>query len=220
MASLSLHSLLAAGACLVSSASAINAALVGTWSTKSAKVLTGSVCYYSWNRREGVGSDSILKGKGLIWGCRACTILSMIVLLNQVILGSRIRLRRMGFMRRPTTEQFGTVRWTLEVEADEDTNGEIATKPSCPQAIMQFQHGTFTENADGSLSLSPFSVDGRQLQSNPCAGDNSVYTRYNQSETMEVCYLPLKMFEPIHWCLPEIPSLHRPLHENDPSRSL
>lgn len=43
MASLSLQSLLVASAYLFTSSSAINANLVGTWSTKSAKVLTGPV---------------------------------------------------------------------------------------------------------------------------------------------------------------------------------
>ncbi|OWP03466.1 hypothetical protein B2J93_7484 [Marssonina coronariae] len=57
--------------------------------------------------------------------------------------------------------------------------------PSCPAAIMQFQHGTVVENTDGSLSLTPFSVDGRQLLSDPCEGDKAIYTRYNQSETMK-----------------------------------
>ncbi|KAI0999491.1 hypothetical protein K3495_g8708 [Podosphaera aphanis] len=57
--------------------------------------------------------------------------------------------------------------------------------PSCPQAILQFQHGTFVENADGSLTLSPFAVDGRQLQSDPCSSRYALYTRYNQSETMQ-----------------------------------
>ena len=45
------------------------------------------------------------------------------------------------------------------------------------------------ENADGSLDLTPISVDGRQLQSSPCDGDTSTYSRYNQSEKMEVCSL-------------------------------
>jgi len=41
-------------------------------------------------------------------------------------------------------------------------------------------------NSDLSLSLSPFSVDGRQLQSDPCSSTKkSTYTRYNQSETMK-----------------------------------
>lgn len=52
---------------------------------------------------------------------------------------------------------------------------------------MQWQHGKFVLNADGSLSLSPFSVDGRQLQSAPCTADSATYTRYNQSETLQVC---------------------------------
>lgn len=51
---------------------------------------------------------------------------------------------------------------------------------------MQWQHGSYTINANGSLSLSPIEVDGRQLLSNPCASKNSIYTRYNQSEYFEV----------------------------------
>ncbi|WEW59576.1 Reversal of tor2 lethality [Emydomyces testavorans] len=47
---------------------------------------------------------------------------------------------------------------------------------------MQFQHGTYSVEADGSLVLTPFAVDGRQLVSNPCKGKNSVYFRYNQTE--------------------------------------
>ncbi|RKF56476.1 Protein rot1 [Erysiphe neolycopersici] len=58
------------------------------------------------------------------------------------------------------------------------------TKPSCPKAILQFQHGKFIENLDGSLTLMPFAVDGRQLLSDPCT-KHAVYTRYNQTETMK-----------------------------------
>jgi hypothetical protein len=48
---------------------------------------------------------------------------------------------------------------------------------------MQFQHGTFTKVAsNGSLLLSPFGVDGRQLMSNPCSSKTSVFSRYNQPE--------------------------------------
>ncbi|MCJ1232280.1 Reversal of tor2 lethality [Varicellaria rhodocarpa] len=56
------------------------------------------------------------------------------------------------------------------------------TTPTCPQGIMQYQHGTFKKAANGSLFLTPFGVDGRQLLSSPCAYQNSIYTRYNQSE--------------------------------------
>ncbi|RKF80381.1 Protein rot1 [Golovinomyces cichoracearum] len=59
------------------------------------------------------------------------------------------------------------------------------TKPSCPKAILQFQHGTYSENPDGSLVLTPFSVDGRKLVSDPCSSNHAVYTRYNQTEIMK-----------------------------------
>ena len=59
--------------------------------------------------------------------------------------------------------------------------------PACPSAIMQWQHGSFTYNSNGSLSLTPIAVDGRQLLSSPCEGSNSIYTRYNQTELFEVC---------------------------------
>ena len=80
---------------------------------------------------------------------------------------------------------------TPELDADirEYTDESIATNPACPQAIMQFQHGTVVQNSDNSLSFSPFAVDGRQLQSNPCVSSTSTYTRYNQSETMSVCQI-------------------------------
>ena len=61
-----------------------------------------------------------------------------------------------------------------------------AQNPACPKAIMQFQHGTFTKEANGSLILTPFGVDGRQLLSDPCKYKNSVYTRYDQIEMIKV----------------------------------
>lgn len=56
------------------------------------------------------------------------------------------------------------------------------SKPDCPKAIIQWQHGTYKINDNGSLSLDPIKVDGRQLYSDPCANDHSIYTRYNQTE--------------------------------------
>ena len=50
---------------------------------------------------------------------------------------------------------------------------------------MQWQHGSFTKQANGSLVLVPIAVDGRQLYSDPCSYKTSVYTRYNQSELFE-----------------------------------
>ncbi|KAI9799492.1 MAG: Reversal of tor2 lethality [Piccolia ochrophora] len=57
--------------------------------------------------------------------------------------------------------------------------------PKCPRGIMQFQHGQYALNAAGSLKLRPFAVDGRQLMSDPCKYSESVYTRYNQTETFK-----------------------------------
>ncbi|KAK6439403.1 Reversal of tor2 lethality [Oleoguttula sp. CCFEE 5521] len=57
--------------------------------------------------------------------------------------------------------------------------------PACPSGIMQWQHGGWVMNANGSLSLTPIAIDGRQLLSEPCKGGNSVYTRYNQTELFE-----------------------------------
>ncbi|GAD95896.1 hypothetical protein CIMG_08168 [Paecilomyces variotii No. 5] len=56
------------------------------------------------------------------------------------------------------------------------------SSPDCPKGIMQWQHGKYSKEPNGSLILTPFEVDGRQLLSSPCAGDQSAYTRYNQSE--------------------------------------
>ncbi|KAL6717171.1 Reversal of tor2 lethality [Lecanora helva] len=56
------------------------------------------------------------------------------------------------------------------------------TNPECPQGIIQWQHGKYQKNANGSLSLFPFEVDGRQLLSDPCSYHNSVFTRYKQFE--------------------------------------
>ncbi|KAL1992071.1 hypothetical protein VTN49DRAFT_4103 [Thermomyces lanuginosus] len=56
------------------------------------------------------------------------------------------------------------------------------SNPECPKAVMQWQHGTYSVKSNGSLVLTPFASDGRQLFSDPCAGDTSVYTRYNQTE--------------------------------------
>lgn len=51
---------------------------------------------------------------------------------------------------------------------------------------MQFQHGNYTKEANGTLHLTPFAEDGRELVSNPCKGKMSTYTLYNQTETFKV----------------------------------
>ncbi|KIW34080.1 uncharacterized protein PV07_00880 [Cladophialophora immunda] len=56
------------------------------------------------------------------------------------------------------------------------------TTPQCPSSIMQWQHGTYSLPGNGSIVLTPFGVDGRQLTSAPCSYDNAVYIRYEQPE--------------------------------------
>lgn len=51
---------------------------------------------------------------------------------------------------------------------------------------MQWQHGTFTVNDNGSLTLTPYALDGRQLLSDPCKSDVGHYTIYNQTEYFRV----------------------------------
>ncbi|RMZ76806.1 hypothetical protein DV738_g4682, partial [Chaetothyriales sp. CBS 135597] len=58
------------------------------------------------------------------------------------------------------------------------------TTPSCPSSVLQWQHGTYSVAANGSITLTPFSVDGRQVMSSPCSYDDAVYTRYYQAEFM------------------------------------
>jgi hypothetical protein len=53
---------------------------------------------------------------------------------------------------------------------------------SCPTGALTFQHGTYEVLSNGSLVLTPFSVDGRQLVSQPCKDKFSTYSRYNQTE--------------------------------------
>lgn len=52
---------------------------------------------------------------------------------------------------------------------------------------MQWQHGSYAVAFNGSLTLTPIAVDGRQLLSEPCQKDTGTYTRYNTTEHYEVC---------------------------------
>ncbi|KAG9234959.1 chaperone for protein-folding within the ER, fungal-domain-containing protein [Amylocarpus encephaloides] len=141
MPSFIIQSLLIAGASVVSTASAaIDPQLVGTWSTKSAKVFTGPGFYNPVN-------DSFIEPT------------------------------HTGISYSFTEDGF--------YESAYYRAAANPANPKCPTGIMQFQHGTVVMNQDLSLSLTPFAVDGRQLQSDPCASTtHATYTRYNQSETM------------------------------------
>ena len=68
---------------------------------------------------------------------------------------------------------------------------------------MQWQHGGWVKNADGSLKLTPIAVDGRQLLSAPCNGKNAVYTRYNQTETIQVGLISISGVDIVNHMLTE-----------------
>lgn len=58
-----------------------------------------------------------------------------------------------------------------------------AKNHSCPAAALIYQHGSYEILSNGSLVLTPISVDGRQLLSEPCEdGGVSTYSRYEQTE--------------------------------------
>ncbi|PWN24589.1 hypothetical protein BDZ90DRAFT_224687 [Jaminaea rosea] len=52
----------------------------------------------------------------------------------------------------------------------------------CFTAALTWQHGTFTNNANGSLSLTPYAPDGYVQVMDPCAAQSTQIYSYNQFE--------------------------------------
>src|SRR3978361_1185745 len=65
-----------------------------------------------------------------------------------------------------------------------------AVEPSCPSAMLQWQHGAYTILPNESLALQPILSDGRQLMSQPCLFQTAIYTTYNQTESYKVQFAP------------------------------
>ncbi|CAO1622984.1 unnamed protein product [Parajaminaea phylloscopi] len=57
--------------------------------------------------------------------------------------------------------------------------------PGCVQAQLIWQHGTYTRNANNSLTLVPFKGDGRQQISSRCGYTSSTVSSYTQQEFMQ-----------------------------------
>jgi len=55
-----------------------------------------------------------------------------------------------------------------------------ASNPSCIQATIFWQHGTYGLNDNGSMTLYPFASDGRIQVQDPCAAVTNIITYYNQ----------------------------------------
>ncbi|OJD23187.1 hypothetical protein ACJ73_05458, partial [Blastomyces percursus] len=83
------------------------------------------------------------------------------------------------------------------------------TTPECSKGVMQFQHGTYKVERNGSLILTPFSSDGRQLISSPCAGRSAQYYRHIQEEMFERYEV---LIDPFH----KIPRLNLYLVDGSP----
>lgn len=73
-------------------------------------------------------------------------------------------------------------------EAQYRYNGN-ASNPSCIQAVIFWQHGTYTLNNNGSITLLPFASDGRIQVQDPCAAVTNVITYYNQQVSLR-SFLP------------------------------
>ncbi|KAK1922045.1 chaperone for protein-folding within the ER, fungal-domain-containing protein [Papiliotrema laurentii] len=54
------------------------------------------------------------------------------------------------------------------------------SNPSCIQATIFWQHGTYGLNDNGSITLYPFGPDGRIQVQDPCAAVTNIITYYNQ----------------------------------------
>ncbi|CAO1624529.1 unnamed protein product [Parajaminaea phylloscopi] len=61
-------------------------------------------------------------------------------------------------------------------------------KNRCFTAALTWQHGTFTLNANGSLSLTPFAADGYVQVMDPCAATSTQIYSYNQFELIPYFY--------------------------------
>lgn len=46
---------------------------------------------------------------------------------------------------------------------------------------MQWQHGTYTLNSNGSITLNPFAPDGRQQVQDMCAAKSNLIQQFNQT---------------------------------------
>jgi len=59
------------------------------------------------------------------------------------------------------------------------------TQPTCIVGVVQWQHGTYTINANGSITLNPFAADGRQQVQDMCAAHSNVISQFNQTTLYE-----------------------------------
>jgi len=79
--------------------------------------------------------------------------------------------------------------FTVDVLEDADGYFEEAlyrfvgngSQPTCITGVMQWQHGTYTLNSNGSITLNPFPMDGRQQVQDMCAAKSNIIQQFNQT---------------------------------------
>jgi len=55
------------------------------------------------------------------------------------------------------------------------------SRPTCIVGVVQWQHGTYVINANGSMVLNPFASDGRQQVQDMCAAKSNIIQQFNQT---------------------------------------
>jgi len=55
------------------------------------------------------------------------------------------------------------------------------SRPTCIVGVVQWQHGTYTINANNSITLNPFASDGRQQVQDMCAANSNIIQQFNQT---------------------------------------
>jgi len=55
------------------------------------------------------------------------------------------------------------------------------SQPTCIVGVVQWQHGTYTLNSNGSMTLNPFAADGRQQVQDMCAAKSNIIQQFNQT---------------------------------------
>lgn len=83
---------------------------------------------------------------------------------------------RILFPRQPLTLSSTNDGFFEEVQYQYNAN---ASNPACIQAFIYWQHGTYTLNNNGSITLRPFASDGRIQVQDPCAATTNIITYYS-----------------------------------------
>jgi len=55
------------------------------------------------------------------------------------------------------------------------------SRPNCIVGVVQWQHGTYTLQPNGSIILNPFAPDGRQQVQDMCASQSNIIQQFNQT---------------------------------------